>query len=481
VCKTANLSKAKSLIATAHQQIFSRASVSEVDKIFDYPTRVRKQANSPDAGAKSPAKAGAKARASQAQGKLVGQNNLRSLMHFDEKEKLLLSDAWTKIPGKRKKSPPRRSYGDVKDRDISFHLRAVTSGAHSSSGESPPGKPSVSDVPLNASPTRSKSPKRPKRRQRKKNTKQQTSVGSLDESSSSPPKASIPASPATAVSDVSADEMDVGELEDVSTASVTSNRTYASATAGTQIPKRRQRKQKKKQQTSVDPLDESSSPPPKASSHASPATAVSEVSKEAMDAIPPPVAEIPPPRYQARIADLMAQVARLQAQLEVAKLQAQVDNLSRTPTGARSPAETNISEPSSVTATTPEVVLDETVVQSPPAVVRSTAEPSVLSATSSVPPASSVDTDADASAVTLPLRTPSGTQAMEHPRPSSDDSPPSSKRFRPTVLIDTKLALLAASTEADADDLVNNAASQVSHLTLENIPRSRSSESGMPL
>jgi hypothetical protein len=76
----------------------------------------------------------------------------------------------------------------------------------------------------------------------------------------------------------------------------------------------------------------------------------------------------------------------------------------------------------------------------------------------------------------------SGKRSCPHFDPS--DSTPSSKRFRPSAPIDTQLAPVAASTEEedDAETMVNNAASRVSNLTLEpDIPRSLSSESGMPL
>jgi hypothetical protein len=198
------------------------------------------------------------------------------------------------------------------------------------------------------------------------------------------PKPLIPVAP------ISEEVMEIGEDDDASTSSVASSRTYASVT----------------------------------SNKLSPTVGNGETE------IPSPVTDCAESsNYQSQIADLKSEMAESKAQFEctVAKLEAQLADLSRAPPGVRSTEETEISEASSVTATTPEVDSDRPVVQSPYLVVRSTAS-TVVSAPSTAT-ASTLDVDLDASAVTLPLRILCGTQAMDH-EPSSHDYTPASKRSR---------------------------------------------------
>jgi hypothetical protein len=171
----------------------------------------------------------AKARASQAKGKCGGTHPanssnqsvgpyLSSFQKYDKPEELLLPQATKKSTGK-KKSPSRGSpTGGETGKHITFHLGATCHGAFSSAGEKSSGKPSASDVKLNASP------KRPKRRQRKKRT-QEASVHPIVAVSSPTPKASIPAAPITT------EMMEIGEDDESSTTSVASTRTYASVTS----------------------------------------------------------------------------------------------------------------------------------------------------------------------------------------------------------------------------------------------------------
>jgi hypothetical protein len=428
--------QAQKFLATFFQKIVRRASVSSVDQIFLHPAAVRKKANSTNVGTKPPAHAGAKARASQAPGKTVEQN-LRSFRNYNPSAELFSTPKTTKSTSK-KKSPPRGSYGGAKSKDIIFHLSAPIQENISSSDESPPGKPSASDVDVNASP------KRPKRRRQKKK-KQQPAPGAPVTASSSPkPRAVVPADDPTCVSAVAEEVMDVGVDDDSTTNSVQSVRSYASVTAGTKSPP-----------TEVNGATE----------------------------IPSPVTvSVELRNSQSQNAALKRELAASKAESKalVAKLEAQLATLSRAPPGARSTAETESSKPSSVAAATPEVDTVGSDVHSPPPVARSTAETAIADFASLL--ASTPDEDLDGAAVTVPLlRIRYGTQARERTPPSRDDAP-ASKRFRLTVTIDPQLAPLPVSTEEeDADLMVNNAASQVSNLSLDNIPRSPSGESGMPL
>jgi hypothetical protein len=201
--------------------------------------------------------------------------------------------------------------------------------------------------------------------------------------------------PTPVVSTVADAAMNVGEKDDASTASVQSTRTYASVIGKQVLP--------------TEVTRETETP--------SPVTASEESST-----------------HKSEIAALKSLVAKLQAQLATQ---------ARDPPEVRSTAETADSDPSPLTASTPDAALAGDIAPFPPRILY-------------------------------------GTQAMQHAPPSYD--PPPSKRSRQSVPIETQSAPVAGPPdEDDADLLVNTAASQVSTLSLDNIPRSPTRESGMPI
>jgi hypothetical protein len=372
-------------IPTALQQIGQRAEEKSFALIFRDPEKVRKTMNSKDGLNQPPAKT----RAFKAPGRSGKASPVLKLYQDLVKTQALSHPgATTKSTGKKKSTTRGKPRGAPQDK-IAFHLVAAVPKEASSSGEPSSGVPSVSDAPLNAPKKRTK-----KRRQRKKK-KEPESVNPSSPSASPQPQASIPVAPIPVVSSVAEEVMDVGEDDDATTTSVQSTRSYASVIVTQDSP--------------TEVTTETEQP--------SPVTASGESSK-----------------HQSEIANLESKVAELQAQLATQ---------ARDPPEVRTTAESAISDPSSLTACTPDADLDGAVVLFPPRILY-------------------------------------GTQAMAH-MPPSYDLPPPPKRSRHSELSDTQSAPLTGLTEEDSDALVNNAASQVSNLTLDNIPRSSSSEPGMPL
>jgi hypothetical protein len=396
LCAAADRAEAQKWISTALQQIGQRATAASFEKIFLQPAKVIEQMNSNAGPTKPPA---AKARAFKATGGRAGATpatscesspNLTLYQEHDKSHDLLLPRAKTQSAGKKKSIPRGKTRGTPKG-NIAFYLVPPVPTEPSPSGDKFSGEPSASDVPLAASK------KRPKKRRQRKKKKEPESVDLPVPSPSHEPSASIPVAPTPVVSAVAAAAMDVGEDDDATTTSVKSTRSNASV-IGTQV--------------SPTEVTRETEPP-------SPGTASGESSK-----------------YKSAIAALESEVAKLKEQLATQP---------RDPPEVRTTAETVISDPSSLTASTP-------------------------------------DADLLAGAALLfPPRILYGTQAMHHVPPSYD-LPPPSKRSRQSALIDTQSAPVAGPPdEDDADDFVNTAASQVSNLTLDHIPRSLPSESGMPL
>jgi hypothetical protein len=447
VATRANTFKAQQFIASISQQIIRRATALSVDQIFLDPAAVRAKVLSANAVTK-PA---ATVRASKATGTPASQN-LSSYLQYDPSTQEIPTPEKSKRISK-KKGPPSDSYGGAKGKEIIFHISAPTTpGECASSGASPHGTPSASDGDLHTSP-------KSKRRQRKKK-KHQGSVDPVSASTSPTPTVSNPVAPRTAVSAVSEEAMDIGEAVDASPTSVESTRSYASVT-GTQFSP-----------TEANGTTETPSSVTESAVLSNLQSQIADLKCAAAKSEAQVQAQAAKSLAKAQAAKSKAQAQKVKSQAQLAQLEAQVLSISRAHTGARSIAETTISEPSSVTAPTPEVDLDE-----------SNAEPIVSAPSSDT--VSPVDAEVDGAAATFPQRERYSTQTMKIPRPSDDDSdsPPSSKIVRYSELIDTQQATATDSNEeVDAEIMVNHAASQVSHLTLETpIPRSPSSESGMPL
>jgi hypothetical protein len=264
----------------------------------------------------------------------------------------------------------------------------------------------------------SKKPK--KRRQRKKKKTQESASPPIDSSSKEPP-ASIPVAPSKVVSAIAEQVMDEGVDDDATTTSVQSNRSYASV-----VGNKGSSSATLPIPTVVNGATESPSSVP-ASGEVN--TYISEIAALKREAV----------LRDSKIADRDREAAARDR--VIARLKEQLATRPRPLKAVPSTPAPEISDPS-FSASTPEATPDEGYTfASPPRPLRRTK---------------------------VPLHTPPSDHGYSHP----------SKKARNTATPNRYDVL--AETEDD-EDIVDIAASQVQNLTLDNTPRSPSSESGMPL